>query len=300
MKEEPQEGKPNNIPKVKHDPSLKQIRTFQGDVADAINRQKESLVSIQRAEQVKSMPAEVKKSPEEKARLKSIVLLSLSFALVIAGGTGGWFTYRKFSSQQAPPVYTPPPGRLITPNKEATIGTEGLSRESLIRLVAENEQGIKPGELKHLILPIEASKLFEVLKAKAPGNMIRALDPEFMLGILGQPPSVESAVGTASVFLIIKVNSFENVFPGMLAWEESMLEDIGPLFATRLKSLGMSEENPFEDQTFKNKDARVLKDTDGTTVIIYSFLDAKTLIITDSERSLETLMGRLTLSSLSR
>ena len=34
----------------KDDTPLKQIRTFQGDVAEALNRQRESLVSIQRAE----------------------------------------------------------------------------------------------------------------------------------------------------------------------------------------------------------------------------------------------------------
>ena len=49
----------------------------------------------------------------------------------------------------------------------------------------------------------------------------------------------------------------------------------------------------FEDITIKNKDARILKNNRNDTVLLYSFLDKNTLLITSSESVFQDLANRL-------
>ena len=102
-----------------------------------------------------------------------------------------------------------------------------------------------------------------------------------------------------SAFLIIKLASFENAFAGMLMWEKSLSQDIGPLFATAEFLRSVPPETVFTDITDRNKDIRILA-LGGQPILLYSFLDNNTLIITDSMETLRTLIDRLTQEKLSR
>jgi hypothetical protein len=58
--------------------------------------------------------------------------------------------------------------------------------------------------------------------------------------------------------------------------------------------------NLFEDEVVKNKDIRVLKDSTNTTVLLYSFINKETLIITTNEQTFNEVYDRLTISSFKR
>jgi hypothetical protein len=50
----------------------------------------------------------------------------------------------------------------------------------------------------------------------------------------------------------------------------------------------------------KNKDTRILRDSHGNTVLLYSFINKETLIITTNEATFNEIYDRLTVSSFKR
>lgn len=284
--------------------TLKQIRTFQGDVAEALEKENASLVSIQRKEEVKrektGAPAPVNPLDEEKK--KNLLLLFVgSIFLIGCGGLAAWYSYDQYVKRTQPPVISTPENRFIAAETSINIDTTSLTRSTFISLIADKAQGVGQSEVRHFVLRNGSSSVsqiastslfFKIMEADAPSSLVRALDKDFMLGTLG-----------TSHFLIFKVNSYENAFPGMLEWEKTMADDIGPLFATYdlLKATG--DPSVFKDVASRNKDARVLfsiGESGQTPVLVYSFFDNRMLIITDSLESLKTLIDRLTAELLSR
>ncbi len=336
--------------------SLKQIRTYQGDIAQAIQGQNESIYSIRQAEKAREAAVENKNPEQEQSspnRLKAIALLVGSFILVGAGVVGGWYSYVQFIKKTALPNIEVPANRLVIASKVVDFDSSELSRSSLIKAVMEesSKADLAEGEILHInisekivdeetgetsVEPASSQKLMEILGSRAPGNLVRAFNPIFMLGAIEKPakkveaadifststPSVASStsevssttasstgtttpvvlpeVADESIFLIIKLDSFENAFAGMLEWEKNIAEDIGPLFATREILAQIPAGTAFSDITERNKDSRVIKTEDGQTALLYSFFNDDTLIITDNLETLHVIIDRLTNKLLSR
>lgn len=271
--------------------SLKQIRTFQGDVAEALRREQRSLVSIQQAEHLKNSSTQSASgtSLENSKRGTEFFHLFLgSLLLFILGTVGVWYAYNEFVRRTATPIMTAPANRFISANAETNLNLAVDSRETLINTLSAAVRGTAVGELRHIILPLSTSEFLNILGSQAPSSLVRAFDPLFMFGAFGE-----------SAFLIIKLVSFENAFAGMLAWEKNLNQDIGPLFATAKLSINIPPGSTFTDITDKNKDVRVLA-LDGEPILLYSFFDNNMLVITDHIETLRTLNDRLTREKLSR
>ena len=270
---------------------LKQIRTFQGDVAEALQRERESLVSIQQAEHLKksSTPSAASTPSESSKRRTEFFLLFLgSLVLFILGTVGVWYAYNEFVSGAAVPIMTAPANRFISADTETNLTLTAVSREALINTIINAVGNVPIGELKHINLSLSTSEFLQSLESRAPASLIRAFNPLFMFGAFGE-----------SAFLIIKLTSFENAFAGMLAWEKNLGQDIGPLFATAKSLANLPPGSVFTDITDKNKDVRALASGDQL-VLLYSFFDNNMLIITDRIETLRTLIDRLTREKLSR
>src|SRR3989338_5593255 len=270
---------------------LKQIRTFQGDVAEALRREQRSLVSIQQAEHLKkgaTSSATGTPSEDTKRRTEIFFLFLGSLALFVLGTVGAWYAYNEFVRRTVTPIMTAPANRFVSTNTEINLTLTATSREALINTLADAVRGAPSGELIHINFSLSTIKFLEMLGTRAPGSLIRAFDPLFMFGAFGE-----------STFLIIKLASFENAFAGMLAWEKNLNQDIGPLFATAELSRNVAPESTFTDVTDKNKDVRMLALGDQP-VLLYSFFDNNMLIITDHIETLRILMDRLTREKLSR
>lgn len=286
---------------------LKQIRTFQGDVAEALQRQQESLVSIQQREHLKNPgQSDIYGPSQNSGKRKQFFFLFLgSTALFALGAVGIWYSYNEFIRKTTAPAIATPANRFLSVGDEITLDLKTLSRATLIDTFASATEDIQPGELRHITLRQEkvdgehtfvlTSELLEILESRAPGNLVRAFDPLFMLGTLGG----NQATDRISNFLIIKLSSFENAFAGMLLWEKNMGEDIGPLFATATLLKNIPFDSTFTDVTDKNKDIRMLM-LENQPVLLYSFFGNNMLIITDSLETLRTLIDRLTREKLSR
>ncbi|MBI1974541.1 MAG: hypothetical protein HYS51_01670 [Candidatus Zambryskibacteria bacterium] len=269
--------------------SLKQIRTFQGDVAEALKREHESLVSIQQAEHAKILSGQrvasfASQSPGAK---KMFMFLASTAVLLALGAIGLWYSYIQYKKETAVPVVAVPENRFFSVDKVVDAG-KPVDRLDLIKDISNALSQSKSGETTQLNLPLTTSEFFKILATRAPGSLLRAFDKNFMLGAFGQ-----------SRFMVFKISSFENVFAGMFNWEENMSIDIGPLFSTAEKLRDATTTPVFIDITDRNKDVRALN-IGSDTVILYSFFDNNMLIITDNIDTLRVLVERLTREKLSR
>lgn len=272
---------------------LKQIRTFQGDVAQALSSQNESLYSIQAKERARGSVA-----PMGASLKPAFFLLGGLLLLAVASG-GGWYTYQTFLSKTAPPVVVAPASRFISAESAKEVNLANLGREEIFATIRDASAGAGITELQHLVLregsaeagesPLVTAEAFLTkLGASAPGSLVRALEPTFMLGTLGEHR-----------FIIFKLTSFQNAFPGMLTWETTLSFDLADLFVTaeEVKSIGSA--SVFTDVVYRNKDARALVSGEKP-VLLYSFLEREYLIITDEPDALQALIDRLTREKLSR
>src|SRR3989344_5096176 len=146
----PPENKENDLP---HDPMLKQIRTFQGDVADALHRQKESLVSIQQTEAVKrrQSPDEVVESEIARRRKNAFFLFIGSLFFITLGIFGAWYGYEEYQRKTAAPPPKAPANRMIAPESEVSVDVNGVKRDALIAKFTDAITDVPEGELKHIV-----------------------------------------------------------------------------------------------------------------------------------------------------
>lgn len=276
---------------------LKQIRTYQGDVAAALTQQNESLYSIQAKERARSGGTSL---PIAKSVLP---LLAGTLLLLTFAAFAGYFAYGEFTKKTAPPPPSTPVGRFLPAESTNQLDLSPLARDTLIAAFLQASSDTKAGELRYINLTkgtstASVTQFFATLETQAPGSLTRALEPVFMAGSLGE-----------SHFLIFKLASFPNAFGGMLAWEPTLASDIGPLFNNYERVKSMSTPSVFKDVVYKNKDARVLfmegvdpvtGATSTTPALLYSFFDNRMLIMTDQLETLQTLIDRLTQEALTR
>lgn len=284
--------------KFNSEESLKQIRTYQGDVAEALGRQNESLVSIQQAEALRRRSAGDSLPVQNESRRKDFLYLLLGSAFfLVVGSFGAWYGYREVVRRSAPPVISRPTTQLITPNSTSILDLTGKNRESFASALSDLVANLGETELKHIDIRNGATNLasstptsqfFNILEARASGSLVRSFGSIFMIGGLGEEQ-----------FIVIKLTSFENAFAGMLEWESNMAEDLIAVFANANTLQANASENVFRDVIVKNKDVRILE-VAGEPVLLYTFFDNNMLIITESFKTLEILMERLTREKLSR
>ena len=101
---------------------------------------------------------------------------------------------------------------------------------------------------------------------------------------------------TNALFLILSINDYPSAYAGMLKWEPNILSDIGGLFEVRAQASTTKLE--FSDEALQNKDLRIVKDLNGNTLFLYSFIDKNTLVLTTNENILTAIMGKYLLSKM--
>ena len=134
--------------------------------------------------------------------------------------------------------------------------------------------------------PITTEQFFTILNARAPASLARALDPSLTVG-------VHNLQGN-QLFLLVPVRSYERAFADMLTWGSAeMLTDLGPLF--KIQSGGNALLNPpaLKDTIVKNRDARALFDESGKIIFLYSFLDKETLLFATNDETVRALLPKV-------
>lgn len=189
-----------------------------------------------------------------------------------------------------------------------------------------------PNATSKKIISIE--KFFEFFALSSPPTLGRALSDQWAFGF----QFIDNVNGSIlAPFIFAKVDSFDNAFEGMNRWEQRMVENLNPIFfspetkqeiqstgtttttASATSTLSASSTNAigatsptttatstittnktFEDKIIRSKDTRVLKNSAGNTVLLYSFLDQKNLVITTNEKTFEEILNRFFASQIVR
>jgi len=285
--------------------TITRLRTYQGDVAEALKKQKTSVVQMVLAEQGKRDRVQEEKSPTSKKNLPFVLLAGIfSVAGVLALLGGAWYFF--YQKEQAP-IETPGvsiPSLLFTETKKE-ISITGRSKDNLINSVASEIKGLDirldfieqvyfTKELPLSTTPtlaetetvktlVTTEQFFDATGSNIPDSLKRSLSDEFMFGIHvfnGNQP-----------FIILKTDFFENTFAGMLRWEEYMARDLLPLFGAPAESGLLGKK--FQDIVLKNRDIRALLNENGELVLIYTFFDRGTIIIATAEETLDEVITRL-------
>lgn len=284
------------------------IRTYQSDIAEAVQSKKASLVTIaiaesKRKEKQKKAPP---KKPATKKRLgkTTVLLVALLFVALGAGAVYFIFYYKNLTDDTSltPDVEL---GSMIVVEKVLGLPTEGLDRTLLIseiRKITENT-ALSLGDVAEIIptkskltggeKKIDADELFEILNTNVDAAFARSMKDEFVLGVHN--------FGVNRTFLILKTSFFENAFAGMLRWENKIEEDLTFLMQEqRVESDTLPVTTTefsvyeFKDIVVRNRDARALMDEAGNIKIIYSFPNRETLVVTNNKGTLVEVFERLT------
>lgn len=286
---------------------IKNLRTYQGDVAEIIKNQNASVLTIAMAEKNKKEEIQ-KKEPRKKIdpQIKKNLMLAIASVVLIFLGVSAIAGF--YIIQKREPVVISENTQIssILPFEEKKVYETQLIEKNKLTEIVEMEKNAwsgNSGEILYiefsrpnLMQPLQPSDFFEDLKTQAPSSLIRSFGNSMMFGLFKENSSYP--------FLLIEVSSFENAFDGMLRWEQNMYGDIGLIFSEKTISITKTEpgengedsngeaqivnfeaqiNDEFEDLTIKNKDARILKNDLGEIVLLYAFLDGKTILIAGNE-----------------
>lgn len=279
-------------------PNLKSLRTFQGDMQEHIDTKQETVTSIALAQQKKHIelnePTYTDRSPQKS---HSGLFIVIGIIFLICGGVVFGAIYflhsvtepatTKVALQKTPIPYLQKKDIALQSPDTQTLTSSLLQERSsfksevntvLYTIFTHNAETLKTTELINLI-------------ASHAGDALKRNISEVMTGVF--------SYDTNEVFFVLHPDDFGIAYSGMLDWESMMGQDLSPFFPA-LKEHLITHASIFYDETYKNKDVRVIRNDAGNIVLLYGFLDRETLVITANERIFEAILAKYNQHKLSR
>lgn len=287
-------------------PLVRPIHTYKEDIASSV-KGGASIVSIAAAENTRKTAGFEEGSGTETTR--NVVIIAISTLLFIIGAGGSWYAYSVYQAknrvvveqQQRDPAQAEKTTELIAKTGSAAFSSQLYSSiqnsttalNSVERLVPVQADTVTTADGSLRRTPLTTEQFFQRLGATVPDTLIRSLEPSFYLGL--------NTMRGNQPFLILKTGSFEVALSGMFRWEQTLIRDLQGIFlrpADRvtppLYGIGTSS-TPyrFEDAILQNREIRAVRDLQGNVVLLYTFLDTKTIFITSDEAVLKDVSARL-------
>jgi len=278
------------------------IRTYRSDLSKIVTGKNISATRIAIAEDTKRRKLFKKVSLEAK---KNTALIITSTVLVVAGVVSV-FLLNSFKPTPTIEVQEVELKQIIYTEYQKGLFFENPSKLKLSKSVQDEveEMNTPLGSLIQLYFTkrssaenetqmgkslITTTQLIELLDARISETLLRFLEPDFTFGFHSTTQN--------SPFLVLKTRSFEDSFPEMLKWEETILEDLQAIFIedNLVFSKDRLRENryQFKDIVIKNKDVRAILDGGGKILFVYSFPDKETIVITTNKITLQEIFDRL-------
>lgn len=288
-------------------PIQKTIRTYEGDIAELMSKKKTSVAKMVIAEADKNREdqslAETSKSSQNLT--KNILVLLLSISFIVGGVFATKYLYQKSPLAKQPvamPIYKIP--SIINPDIQKTDVVKGLTKEAFTEFMATeiNKYEIEDGKILEVVpvasinpeqSKVSSQEFITALGFDITNTLKRSLTKDWMFGIY-------SNSNRKVPFIILKNDFFQNAYAGMLAWESSLIDDFAKIFnyyeKTPKGSMGAtyySLDTKFTDKTVKNRDIREYRNSGGETLILYSFIDKNTIVITTDDSIIPAILDRI-------
>ena len=322
--------KPSEAPKIPVKPI---IRTYKSDMEETIQAGHLSSINMAISESTRM----IKQVKEDEHALKKVKInkniVVISLVLIVGGAAALLIPYALVQKQTAPKAANPANAisdqSVMTTDLEETINLQDINANGIDLTLNQrvNESSTALGQVKDIILtqgsgaseaPITSTEFLSLINADVPPEIARNLLPQYMFGMYNYNGNQE--------FLILKVNSYDTTFSGMLSWETDLWQNFKNLFGlsdtdasavstvtdTSTTSVSASDTSAdtqdsndgnqstfgidvkkFQDAEFDNKDCRVVKDANGNIVFLYSIIDANTIVIATSVDTLKEIVSRI-------
>lgn len=311
-------GKPPTpavLPSVAEKPKegVKQLQTYRGDIEAVVKGENVSVVTIAAAEaQARSAKAAGTGQANPFAAKESASgegkTIAFKIAMVVGGvmllSIAGGVLYYIFSQPTTAPVAEQPAAPFIFVDHTTTITVPTpLARRTLIASLQSARDGVRLslGLIERLVPEnLDAQTLLVTLAPQIPQDFLRIVDPKnYLLGVHSYDEN--------QPLLILSVDSYNAGYSGMFAWEYTMQNDLAPLFtrtpAPRIPSpsinSGPSSDSAtstpqagFVDKIVNNRDSRVVLNQSGDILLLWTFLDRNTIVITTNEGTLREVIVR--------
>lgn len=150
------------------------------------------------------------------------------------------------------------------------------------------EVSFKIKEVDEKLRSATTKELLGALSLQTPPNeLLQSLSDTPFYGIYSQ--------NKLTGYLQISSRSYPNTFSGMLLWEPNMFQDLTPVLNPWYdrKNINNLRDRIWKDEHLGTIDARVLRDVEGETVLAYTFINKKILLITNSTDTLLALTAKL-------
>lgn len=285
-------------------PRMGTLRTFKADLDAAVKGENVSLATVAIREAEKRRALGILSDANTHSSTRKIILLSIALVALGLGVFGVGFLYFQSNPETTVPISARTP--LIFADSESKLDTTTARTSDVIAFAQKKlrtidrqigtveeiiftEQKQKLGEEGTTITveePLTAQELIRGLGTAAPDGLLRSLEGSSMYGIY--------AWQTNHGFLLFKVTSYEKAFDELLSWEKRfMARDLLPLLEETIPREGINE-TVFRDAIIRNIDTRVLRDAQGTPILIYGFLNNQNLAIAGSQETFIEIVSRFT------
>lgn len=268
---------------------LKTLRTFQGDMAEFLQKNSGSVATVAIAEEKRKERIEVEKTPENTETAitpKRGMFVYVGSILIILGVVGLGISLM-MRMNNTPTIVS---RQTIIPYfSEKTEVKNSWNRSLLLDFINQKKADEYPvgsivllSPLVGTSSPLDTIDFLNIVGPRMPSALSRSFDG-YMLGIYTD--------GKISPFIILSVGDFGSSYAGMLRWEKDMPDDLNGIFQP-VQQIGTSTQKLFEDLSLKNVDLRVIKDKTGKIMMLYSFLDKKTLLLAESENVFNAVLSK--------
>ncbi len=285
-------------------PAVAPLETYSGDFSDRLKEKHASTATVLAAEQ-DSAPRETRPAPSEdtKPSRAGVLYVIAGVVLVLAGGTGAYIAYSRYTAANAPVVSVQGAAAPIFVDERQEISGSG---QALLKAIMQSNASALSGNLVRLLyIASTTESVFAQLPVDAPLILVRNVNAD------GSMAGIVNVNGVQNPFFILSVASYSNTFAGMLAWETLMQRDLNPLFpayppifvatttttktgqATTTTVLVATTKPGFRDEVVSNHDARVYRDAAGRVLLIYGYWNQSTLVIARDAAAFSEVLGRL-------
>ncbi len=300
----------------------KTIRTYESDIANAIQHRQTSQASMVIASEEKKREQEKNivivrgndsEAPKNRNKwLKNILMIIASLILLGAGVAVAYYFYTISPlsvRQPSTPTATSTSvivTSIITPDLQKVLDITGQTPAGIISGVMKESQAnpLPNGGILEIVMGKQASstqngktstltrvtgpQFISMIGLVPPNALTSSLTSQWMFGFYSSPND-NSAGTTSAPFVVFTDNFFQNAFAGMLSWESTMPSDFSALFGIQPAEWSGGS---FHDKLIKNKNVREFTNSDGNVLFLYSFIDNNTLVIAQNEAALGEIITR--------
>src|SRR3989344_2360453 len=250
---------------------LSPLRTYKQDVAAGLGTEGTSIASIAIQEQKKREEESLTGELESRLSKRLVVIIA---ALVVIGAI--ILSFVVFLYQQTPATVVIPtatlPAPLLYAETQEQMSAAGKTAATLYKDVSAKLSGasLASGSINEVVLtkasstPLSPQEFSTALDLGIPDKLIRFVDKKFMLGAY--------SFRTVRGFIVLQPFSYGSVLSELLAWEEDMPGQLVPLLTGKELPTTVGS---WQDAVIRNIDVRLLKDAGGATLLLYSFLPAR-------------------------